>query len=245
MKTKTIATFFLSILMRVCLAQNADSTATTWQIAALLVPQYTQYHNASDIADKKYEAVPSFGLTFGVQAVRFLPKGWAVAADILYAQQGQNYEPNVERAQSTATYQRSFDYLKIPVFIQKNWKIRNFTSFYAALGLQTDVLLRASYSKEARILKNANFNGTNEYSIYKPINISAAAKIGFAFYANKNLAVLLQIRADASLLNPDNTQNAYWTTAAGSINKTDLPTNTRSESTLRTVSVGVGLAYGF
>jgi hypothetical protein len=236
---------FSCIVPSFCLAQNADSTTTTWQIAALLVPQYTQYHNASDLADKKYSAVPTFGLTFGLQTVRFLPNGWAVTADVLYAQQGQNYEPNVTLAQSTATYQRNFDFLKIPIFIQKNWKIQDFTKFYAAVGLQSDILLRASYYQEARVLKTATFDGNNERAIYKPINISAAAKIGLAFYANKNLAVLLQIRADAALLNPDETNNAYWATASGSINKADLPTNQRTISTLQTVGVGVGLGYGF
>ena len=234
-----------SVLPFFCLAQNTDSTQTNWQIAALLVPQHTQYRNATDIADRKYSAVPTFGLTVGLQAVRFLPKGWAVAADVLYAQQGQNYEPNVTLAQSTATYQRNFNFVKIPIFIQKNWKITNYAKFYVALGLQTDVLLRAAYYKEARILKTTNFDGTDERAIYKPINISAAAKIGLAFYANKNLAVLLQIRADAALLNPDNTTNTYWNTSAGSLTKTDLTTTARTESTLSTLGIGVGVGYGF
>jgi hypothetical protein len=239
---KIITTFVLLLCTLSCFAQS-ETPVSKWQIAALIVPQYCAYQNASEITDGKYAATRTFGIAYSLLLTRFLAKNWAVATEISYSEQTQNYEPNINLTKSVATYQRVFEFVKIPFFVQKNIKINKNTVFNANIGVQADILAKAQYYKDANILYTNTFDGSDERAIYQPINISAAAKIGCAFRATSRLSILLQVRTDATLFNPDKVENAYWTSAAGAINKTYLPTQPRSRSQIANVGLGLGIAY--
>lgn len=243
----TVALCFVAIF---CLAQNDStnistnsSTASKWQIAALLVPQYCTYQNTSELADAHYTATRTFGVAYSLLLTRSLAHNCAVATEISYSAQTQNYEPNIKLTKSVGTYQRAFEYIKIPIFIQKNLNINKNTVFNANIGIQADILAKAEYYKDANILYTNTFDGSKECAIYQPINMSAVAKIGCTFRATPRLAVLLQVRADATIFNPDKTENMYWKSTSGSINKADMPTLSRSRSQMATLGLGLGIAY--
>jgi hypothetical protein len=246
---KTNLLFSLLFVTSFCFAQNEvqDKTpdATKWQIGLLLVPQYTVYQNASETASGHYKAIPSFGFAYGVQIARSLPNNWAVAGEVLLSQQGQNYEPNIALAKSVDTYQRGLDFLKIPIFIQKNVNITKSTVFNADIGVQADILTKAQYYKDGAVLQTKTFDGSDERNIYTPINVSGIVKTGLTFKANDHLAVVLQVRADATIFSPEKTANPYWQSPFSSINKTDLAQATRSNTQIATLGVGVGVAYSW
>ena len=239
---KIVATFAICLLAFVCFAQ-CETSASKWQIAAVLVPQYCVYQNTSEIADGKYAATRTFGVAYSLQLTRTLSYNWAVATEILYSEQTQKYEPNISLTKSVATYQRVFEFVKIPFFVQKNVKINTNTVFNANIGVEADILAKAQYYKDANVLYTNTFDGNDERSIYQAINISAAAKIGCSFRATSRLSVLLQVRADATLLNPDKVENTYWTSVTGSVDKTYLPMQPRSRSQMLTLGLGLGIAY--
>jgi hypothetical protein len=239
---KIVITIAIVLLALSCFAQS-ETSASKWQITALLLPQYCAYQNTSETADGKYAATRTFGIAYSLALTRTLANNWAVGTEILYSQQTQNYEPNISLTQSVANYQRAFEFVKIPFFIQKNLKINKNTVFKAGIGVQTDILAKAEYYKDANILYTNTFDGSTERVIYQPINISAAAKIGSTFRANSRLSVCLYVRYDATLLNPDKVENEYWRTTAGSINKIYAPTQPRSRSQLTTLGLGLGIQY--
>ena len=246
MKKTLLLLFFLPSC---CLAQNevqTDVLATTkWQVGLLLVPQYSSYQNTSETASAHYSAIPTFGFAYGVQISRSFANNWGIAGEILLSQQGQNYEPNIVLAKSVDTYQRGLDFLKIPIFLQKNLNLSKTTVFNANIGLQADILTKAQYYKDGAVFQTPYFDGNDERTIYTAVNMSAVLKTGLTFRANDHLAVLLQMRADATLLSPDNTANTYWQSSKGSINKIDLAQASRSNTQITTVGVCVGVAYGW
>ena len=222
-------------------AANAQDTTQNhrYEVSALLVPQYTSYLNATDAADARTDYTTSFGVAYELRVGLVLRCNFALQTGLCWSQQGQNYTAKPS-ANSVYTYQRSLEYLKLPLAAQYRFCASKNMRFTAEAGLQVAKLLRADFQRDAQPYLYDGANGNyNETEKYKPFDVAAIGALGAQFNSNNRLFINVLLRADISLQDIDNKQIMY----NYNIERQTIRSENRSAS--RNLSCGLGLGVGY
>ena len=231
----------LSLLFFV--AANAQDTTQNrrYEVSALLVPQYTSYLNATDAADARTDYTKSFGVAYELRVGFVLRRNFALQTGLCWSQQGQNYAAKPS-SNSIYTYQRSLEYLKLPLTAQYRLTTSKNMRFTAEAGLQVAKLLHADFQRDAQPYLYDGTNGNyNEIQKYKPFDVAAICTLGAQFNANNRLFINMLLRADISLQDIDNKQIMY----NYNIERQTIRSENRSASHNLSCGLGLGVGYRF